>query len=167
MDNKHIIKTSILHWLISENSQKLKKKKIRWNKGGQKWWLSAEGQWLWWYRLSHQWFGHRYPVTGWGRNFSFREWEMDYFLQQWGHSHPWSQLPPMVSLGAHSGRKEYLPSSSHQTAAPSLRWAPGRLSTWEHGTPAPGSWGASQRIDFRKPGLLHLPIHRKALNSLI
>ena len=28
------------------------------------------------------------------------------------------------------------------------------------------SWGACQRNDFSEPRLLHLPIHRKALNSL-
>ena len=31
---------------------------------------------------------------------------------------------------------------------------------------APDSWGAYQRNDFKEPRLLHLPIHRKALNSL-
>ena len=31
---------------------------------------------------------------------------------------------------------------------------------------APFSWGAYQRKDFRETRLLHLPIHRKALNSL-
>ena len=33
-------------------------------------------------------------------------------------------------------------------------------------TLAPDSWGADQWNDFNEPRLLHLPIHRKALNSL-
>ena len=32
--------------------------------------------------------------------------------------------------------------------------------------PAQDSWGAYQRNDFSEPRLLHLPIHRKVLNSL-
>ena len=31
---------------------------------------------------------------------------------------------------------------------------------------APDSWGAYQRNDFNEPRLLHLPVHRKVLNSL-
>ena len=33
-------------------------------------------------------------------------------------------------------------------------------------TLAPDCWGAHQRNDFSEPRLLHLPIHRKTLNSL-
>ena len=36
----------------------------------------------------------------------------------------------------------------------------------KHRTQAPESWGADQRNDFSQPRLLHLPIHRKLLNSL-
>ena len=32
---------------------------------------------------------------------------------------------------------------------------------------SPESWGAFQRNDFSEPRLLHLPIHRKVLNSLM
>ena len=63
--------------------------------------------------------------------------------------------------GGNSGRKEYLPSSSHQTAA--LR----KLRMWKHRTLAPDSRGADQGNDFSEPRLLHIFIHRKELNSLI
>ena len=36
----------------------------------------------------------------------------------------------------------------------------------KHRILAPDSWGADQRNDSREPRLLHLPIHRKELNSL-
>ena len=65
-----------------------------------------------------------------------------------------------------SGRKEYLPSSSHQTATTSLWWALRKFRMWKHGIVAPDSWGAYQRNDFSEPRLLHLPIHRKVPNSL-
>ena len=41
-----------------------------------------------------------------------------------------------------------------------------RLRLRKHRMLAPDSWGAYQRNDFSEPWLLHLPIHRKALNSL-
>ena len=40
------------------------------------------------------------------------------------------------------------------------------LRMWKHRTLAPHSWDAYERNDFSEPRLLHLPIHRKALNSL-
>ena len=45
-------------------------------------------------------------------------------------------------------------------------WALRKLRMWEHRVPAPDSWGACQGNDFGEPGLLHLPIYRKVLNSL-
>ena len=66
--------------------------------------------------------------------------------------------------------KEYLPSSSYQTAATprshSLWWDLKKLRMWKYRTLAPESWGAYQRNDFSEPRLLHLLIHRKVLNSL-
>ena len=38
---------------------------------------------------------------------------------------------------------------------------------WKHRTPAPESRGADHGNDFSEPRLLHLPIHKKVLNSLI
>ena len=37
---------------------------------------------------------------------------------------------------------------------------------WNHRTLAPASWGVYERNDFSGPRLLHLPVRRKALNSL-
>ena len=73
----------------------------------------------------------------------------------WWASEPWGN----------SRRKEYLPSSNHQTAATSC--GPWRSSGCEkHRRLALNSWGAYQRNDFSEPRLWHLLIHRKALNSL-
>ena len=43
--------------------------------------------------------------------------------------------------------------------------SPVELRLWKHKILAPESWGARQRNDFSESRLLHLPIHRKALNS--
>ena len=51
------------------------------------------------------------------------------------------------------------------TAAPQRCTLQG-LRMRKHRTVAPDSWGADQRNDFNEPRLLHLPIRRKALNSL-
>ena len=51
------------------------------------------------------------------------------------------------------------------TAAPQW-WTLRRLRMEKYRTLAPESWGADQRDDFIESRLLHLPIHRKALNSL-
>ena len=45
-------------------------------------------------------------------------------------------------------------------------WAPRNFRMWKHRILAPESWDIDQRNDFSEPGLLHLPKHRKALNSL-
>ena len=55
---------------------------------------------------------------------------------------------------------------SAASAATPQRCALRELGMRSHRTPAPGGWGAHQRNDFSEPRLLHLPIHRKALNSL-
>ena len=64
-----------------------------------------------------------------------------------------------------SGRKEYLLSSSHQTAATPYG-EPWGNSGRENRILAPDSYGAYQRNDFSEPRLLYLPIHKKLLNSL-
>ena len=57
--------------------------------------------------------------------------------------------------------------SSRQTQQPNpWRCTLRRLKMRMHRILAPGSWGAYQRNDFNEPWLLHLSIHRKALNSL-
>ena len=71
--------------------------------------------------------------------------------------------------------REHLPSSSHQRppavrhpsdGSHSPQWAPRKLRMWKHKILAPESWDRDQRNDFSEPGRLHLPKHRKALNSL-
>ena len=52
------------------------------------------------------------------------------------------------------------------TAASPQRHTLRRLRMRKHRVLVPKSWGAHQRNDFREPRRLHLPIHRKALNSL-
>ena len=48
----------------------------------------------------------------------------------------------------------------------SLRWAQRKSGCEKHRILAPDSWDAYERNDFSDPRLLHLTIHRKALNSL-
>ena len=54
---------------------------------------------------------------------------------------------------------------SAAAAAPVLKH-PRRLRMRKHKILAPESWGADQKNDISEPGLLHLPMHRKVLNSL-
>ena len=54
------------------------------------------------------------------------------------------------------------PPSSSQLLQPALR----RPGMRKHMIQTPDGWGAYQRNDFSDPRPLHLPIHRKALNSL-
>ena len=54
---------------------------------------------------------------------------------------------------------------SAAAAAPVLKH-PRRLRMRKHKILAPESWDADQRNDISEPGLLHLPMHRKVLNSL-
>ena len=44
--------------------------------------------------------------------------------------------------------------------------SPEELRMWKHRILAPGRWDAYQRNDFSEPRLLHLLVHRKALNFL-
>ena len=80
-----------------------------------------------------------------------------------GSCHHQPLQPPDTQDGAEC------PPSSHQTLQPphSHMCTPRRLRMRRmHWILAPDSWGAYQRNDFSEPRLLHLPIHRKALNSL-
>ena len=43
--------------------------------------------------------------------------------------------------------------------------SPRGLQMWKHGMLVPESWGAYQMNDFSEPRLLHIPKHRKVLNS--
>ena len=73
--------------------------------------------------------------------------------------------PPCVSPEGTQEGKEYLPSSSHQTAATYYHWAQRKLRTWKTQEAAPDSWGHIKGMIPPSPDL-HLPIHRKALSSL-
>ena len=74
----------------------------------------------------------------------------------------------VVSWGAlRKLRMERIPALQEPSeSSHSLRWALRKLRMWKHGILAPDSWAAYQRNDFREPGLLYLPKHRTALNSL-
>ena len=48
----------------------------------------------------------------------------------------------------------------------SLRRGPRELRVWKTQDTGCNSWDAYERNDFSEPGFLHLPIHRKVLNSL-
>ena len=53
----------------------------------------------------------------------------------------------------------------HQAISPTDTWE-GGLGVGKHRILALDRWGACQRDGFNEPRLLHLPIHRKVLNSL-
>ena len=61
---------------------------------------------------------------------------------------------------------EYLPPGSHQIAATTYGEPWGNSGYENTGLQAPDSWGTYQGNNFNEPWLLHLPIHRKAHNSL-
>ena len=73
---------------------------------------------------------------------------------------PWADKPEETQK-----EKEYLPSSSHKLK-PLLMVSLRKLRMWKYRILALDRWGTYQRNDFREPRLLHLPIHRKALNSI-
>ena len=83
------------------------------------------------------------------------------------HSHQWLQ-PSNMSWWAwgNSERKRVSaieqPSDWSHSPMVSLR----KLRMWKYRILSPDRWGTYQRNNFRQPRLLHLPIHRKALNSL-
>ena len=74
---------------------------------------------------------------------------------------PWVVSPE----GTQDGNR--MPAIKQSVTAATPKHAPwGGLRMRKHRILAPESWGAYQRNDFSEPRLLHLPIHRKALNSL-
>ena len=82
-------------------------------------------------------------------------------------SHPpnvnsWAQRAPRKSSAC------YLAAISHspQWALRSWRGGWGWGEVWKMRILAPDRWDAYKRNDFNEPRLLHLPIHRKVLNSL-
>ena len=68
---------------------------------------------------------------------------------------------PVNPRGTQERNKEYLLLSSHHTAA-----TPNRDPWRNSGYKTTGSWGVYQRHDFSEPRPLHLPINKKAQNSL-
>ena len=76
----------------------------------------------------------------------------------------WTELTEYELVSSKGTQEEHLWCSSHQiAAAPYGEEAP---DIKKHRMLAPDSWDAYERNDFSEPRLLHLPIHRKALNSL-
>ena len=65
----------------------------------------------------------------------------------------------------HPGRKIISIIWHRSDCSHSPQWAL-RTQVWKRRTLAPDSGGAHERNDFSEPRLLHLPIHRKVLNSL-
>ena len=83
------------------------------------------------------------------------------------HSHQWLQPSNASQWALRKLRKERIPAIYQPSdCSHCLWWAVRKLRMWKHKVLAPESWGAYQRNDFSKSRLLHLPIHRKALNSL-
>ena len=84
------------------------------------------------------------------------------------HSHQRLQPQPKVTWWApRELRKEK--NTCHLAAIrlqPRPRLSPEETPMWKHWILALESWGAYQRNDFSEPRFLHLPMHRKVLNSL-
>ena len=81
------------------------------------------------------------------------------------HSHQQLQpsSEPVSPQGTQEGEANLL-CSSIQTADTLRRALRKGSSGCENRRLAPDRWGAPGRNDFREPGLLHLPLHRKAPN---
>ena len=82
-------------------------------------------------------------------------------LSDWTTTQSWATAATpdgeLVSPEGNQEEKEYLPSSSHQTAATPY----GEPWEYEHRILAPDSWGAYQKNGFNEPRFLHLLIRRK------
>ena len=63
--------------------------------------------------------------------------------------------------------EKYLWSTTHQTAATPYDEPQGSSGCEKHNILAPDRWTTFERNDFSEPRLLHLPIYREVLNSLI
>ena len=83
------------------------------------------------------------------------------------HSH--QQLYPQLMVSWWALRKLRKEKNTCHPAALRLQplpaVSPRSLQMWKHGMLVPESWGAYQMNDFSEPRLLHIPKHRKVLNS--
>ena len=89
-------------------------------------------------------------------------------VNKWCCSHQPLQPPPLhhSKPQGNSGQKHNPPQWIIRHCSHSLNEATWGDSVWENRILAPNSWGAYQNKDLSEPRLLHLLIHRKALNSL-
>ena len=86
----------------------------------------------------------------------FEKWSVSCHINKWGgHSHQWFQPP-----------KATRENNTCQPEATGLQPLPKVSSEGKCRMLAQDSWDACERNDFSEPRLLHLPIHRKVLNSL-
>ena len=103
--------------------------------------------------------------------FPGRCWEMNiscHISEQGCHNHQWLELSNVIwSAWGNSGRKRISAIGQPSDCSHSLGWTLRKLRLLQkHRILAPDRWSAYQRNDFSEPRFLHLPIHRKALNSL-
>ena len=78
--------------------------------------------------------------------------------------HDWSDLAAAAARAL--GKENTCSLSQHSGCSHSLQWALRNSGCEKCRTLAPDSWDARERGDCREPRLPHLPIHRKALDSL-
>ena len=100
--------------------------------------------------------------------YHIEKWSISCCINKQGcHNHQGFRPSKREFLSVKGAQKEKcLLSDSNRATASSYR----ALRPWEmwkkHRTLAPDSWKALERNDFREPRFSHLPVHRKALNSL-
>ena len=91
------------------------------------------------------------------------KWSVSCLISKQGcHNHQGAQPSNVSPEGTREG-KEYQPSGCTH----SWRWAPRQLGMWKHRMLGQEGWDACERDDSSsEPRRLHLPMYRKALNSL-
>ena len=77
-----------------------------------------------------------------------------------------SQSSVIPALQSTQEGKEHLCDMAVIRLQPLTTGSPEELRRWKHRQLASESWDAYERNEFSEPKLLHLPIYRKALNSL-
>ena len=77
-----------------------------------------------------------------------------------------SQSSAIPALQSTQEGKEHLFDMAGIRLQPLATESPEELRRWKHRQEASESWDAYERNDSSEPRLLHLPIYRKALNSL-
>ena len=82
------------------------------------------------------------------------------------HSHQWFRPLSVHFWALGALRKEGYLQSGTIRLQPLPEVTTEEFRMWETHILAPDSWEAYERSDFTDPGLLHLPIYTKALNSL-